>query len=195
MSILSLILPSAVRSFREQTHCPLHCFGYGRLANDLILFISSFLHYQSVKSSLNVSVSSVLHEQPSFWWLHLQLDLSEGLFLPSSLSLAFSAWLSLLESARHITGSNPALGVLWVAAVCIKGNFCRHCAGSQIITSLLHWAFVPPFACSGGELTRDVLSTWRPTTKQRVSWRSAMQRTSWLSLLRLSVPPPPTVSS
>lgn len=180
----------------EQTHCPLHWFGYSELANDLVLCIYSFLHCQSVKSFLKGSMSSVLHKQSPFWWLHLQLDLSERVSSFPLLCLSLSQPGCLWESVRHITGSNPALrGLPWVAAACIKGNFCRHCAGSQIITSLLHWAFVPPLACSGGELTRGVLSTWKPTTKQRISWRSAMQRTSWLSLLRLSVPPPPTVSS
>lgn len=100
-----------------------------------------------------------------FWLLHLQLNPS--LFL-SSLSPGFSVCLSLWECVRRISCCKQALGgLLWVAAVCIKGNFCRHCTGPQIITRLLHWVFVPlPILLL--LLTRGAPSIWRPTTKQHL---------------------------
>lgn len=107
----ALYFPLLLGASREQTHCPLHWLCYGRLANDLILCTYSFLHCQSVKSFLKGSMSSVLHEQPPFWWLHLQLDLSERV---SSYPLAFSAWLSLWVCETYYwlwPGSQgPALG-------------------------------------------------------------------------------------
>lgn len=188
----AVYFPRPLRASREQTHCPPH-----RLANDLILCIYSFLHSQSVKSFLKGFMSSVLHKYAPFWWLHLQLDLSErdSSFPVLCLSLSQPGCLSerlwdILLAVTLLSGA--CSGWLLSASRGISADIVQ--ALRSLPASLTEPLF-PPSACLGSELTRGILSTWRPTTKQRVSWRSTMQRTSWLSLLRLSVPPPLTVSS
>lgn len=95
------------------------------LANYYMLSFCIFIHvFQSVKQ--------LLKRGYLMFWATVTFEIQSGWILSShlSVSLSFAARPSLSESVRQITCSNPDLGgLLWVAAVCVKGNFCRHCTG------------------------------------------------------------------
>lgn len=114
-----------------------------------------------------------------------------------SLSLPLCVCLSLFVSGRQITRASPALtSLLWVAGVCVEGNFCRHCAGFSDHYQPL-WLCLCSWAHSAGELTRCILPlrTARTKTGRRVSLCSCALRTSPPSNSLLLCPLHPQICS
>lgn len=106
--------------------------------------------------------------------------------------ISLSLCLSLFASGRQITRASPALpSLLWVAGVCVEGNFCRHCAGFSDHYQPL-WLCLCSRAHSAGELTRCILPlrTARTKTGRRVSLCSCVLKPRSLSLLPLCAAPP-----
>lgn len=81
------------------------------------------------------------------------------------LSLPLCVCLSRFVSGRQITRASAALAsLLWVAGVCVEGNFCRHCAGFSDHYQPL-WLCLCSRARSAGELTRCILPLRTARTK------------------------------